>query len=145
MYARLVRFRAAKEAIEHYKDLESKGENLPEGPRFDSNCITPGTEFMDRLQTYLRYFIQKKLSTDALWARVEVVLTGHNVAGEGEHKIMDYIRWCRSQPNHAPNTRHCVHGLDADLIMLGLITHEPHFSILREDIKLVCTYLRIET
>ncbi|KAG5847732.1 hypothetical protein ANANG_G00129340 [Anguilla anguilla] len=129
------RFRSAKEAEDKIKKALEKGEVLPTEARFDSNCITPGTEFMARLQEQLKYFVHSKLSTDRSWQGVSVYLSGHETPGEGEHKIMEFIRSENAKPDHDPNTRHCLYGLDADLIMLGLTSHEPHFSLLREEVR----------
>ncbi|CAB4003897.1 5 -3 exoribonuclease 1, partial [Paramuricea clavata] len=129
------RFRSAREAEQNIKKALQKGETLPTEARFDSNCITPGTEFMVRLHEQLKYFVNKKISTDPGWQGLKIYLSGHETPGEGEHKIMDFIRYERSQPGYDSNTRHCLYGLDADLIMLGLTSHDPHFSLLREEVR----------
>eukprot|EP01147_Barroeca_monosierra_P007532 gene7532-569_t len=106
---RILQEQATKEIIEEWR---SKGREIPKHRNaFDSNVITPGTPFMDRLA-----------GIDA------------TVPGEGEHKIMDFIRRQRLQRDYNSNTSHVVHGLDADLILLALATHEPHFTILREEV-----------
>ena len=89
---------------------------------------------MAKLTMQLKYFINKKVSEDRDWQQPEIVLSGHEVPGEGEHKIMEYIRNARAQPDYNQNVRHCLYGLDADLIMLGLLSHDPHFCLLREEV-----------
>lgn len=131
---------------------------------FDSNCITPGTDFMLKLGLAMQKWIQYKQTTDPVWRNgCDVIVSGPDVPGEGEHKVMDFIREKKelyhtlttttttttssstdrntttSHPSQywSPGLTHVLYGLDADLIMLGLATHEPHFFLLREKMSVV--------
>jgi 5'-3' exoribonuclease 2 len=114
------RFRSAQEAAEkdaaaaeYHAMMLAKGETSgadgesSEKPKktWDSNSITPGTPFMDLLAASLRYWVRYKLSTDPAWEKLKVVISDATVPGEGEHKIMNFIRSQRSSPSHDPNTR----------------------------------------
>ncbi|RYG52734.1 hypothetical protein EON67_00500, partial [archaeon] len=138
------RFKAARDMAEEEEvenalreTMLAKGQKVPpkkSGGSFDHNVITPGTQFMDRLAKFLRFYITERIHSRAAWRDLRVILSDASVPGEGEHKIMEFVRQQRAQPGYNPNTYHCLHGLDADLIMLGLATHEAHFTILREDV-----------
>lgn len=134
------RFRAAQEARENRQleenvrqELAKMGQNIPPTKKaWDSNVITPGTTFMLRLSEFLRFYVRKRLTEDKCWKHLRVVFSDASIPGEGEHKIMSHVRLQRSQAGYDPNLVHVMHGLDADLIMLALATHETHFYISRE-------------
>uniref|UniRef100_A0A8C6XS91 5'-3' exoribonuclease n=1 Tax=Naja naja TaxID=35670 RepID=A0A8C6XS91_NAJNA len=142
------RFRASKEGMEGAEEKQrirqeimEKGGFLPPEEikeRFDSNCITPGTEFMDNLAKCLRYYIADRLNNDPGWKNLTVILSDASAPGEGEHKIMDYIRRQRGRDIITASLLMvgvCSVSFAADLIMLGLATHEPNFTIIREEFK----------
>jgi 5'-3' exoribonuclease 2 len=134
------RFRSAQEAREtaeleeHVRtELTQMGQVLPKAkPPWDSNVITPGTPFMLKLSEFIRFYIRKRIREDRAWQSIRVIFSDASIPGEGEHKIMSHVRLQRSQPGYNPNLVHVLHGLDADLIMLALATHEVNFYISRE-------------
>lgn len=94
---------------------------------FNSSCISPGTKFMDRLHQYCLYELLKYFNND-----FEIIFSGNDVPGEGEHKIMNYVR-----ENNKYDESHCMYGPDADLIMLILASHCNNFYLLKDDLILI--------
>jgi len=113
---------------------DEHSDDKPRAYKFDSNIITPGTRWMEELTRQLELYIRKQMSEDNLWKQLTVIYSDHLVPGEGEHKIMEHIRAQKMQPDYNPNTKHCIYGLDADLVILSLVVHEMHFALLREEV-----------
>ena len=102
---------------------------------FKNNSITPGTEFMIDLITQIKFFIKRKIHEDDNWKNIEVIFSGGDVPGEGEHKIMDWLRGWKQSIDYNINESHCVYSSDADLIFLSMSLHLPKMIIIRETLK----------
>jgi len=96
---------------------------------FDPRSITPGTKWMDYLSKYIDWYIRKKISTDQNWKELDVYFSNEKVPGEGEHKL---INWIRKYGNDEDT--YCINALDADLVMLSLGTQKRNFYLLREEL-----------
>lgn len=89
---------------------------------WDRNAISPGTPFMSKLHAHISHYIRER----DVHNNIHFFYSSSEDAGEGEHKIFARIS---TLPNDA---KIIVHGLDADLIMLSLISHHPNIYLMRE-------------
>jgi len=101
--------------------MDSSGNSV-----FNSSAITPGTEFMKRLDN----FLQRWLVSAAKNLPPKIIYSPHTVPGEGEHIIMELIR----NGEISGKGSHVIYGMDADLIMLSLLAPIEKISLMREDI-----------
>jgi 5'-3' exoribonuclease 1 len=83
--------------------------------QWDQTAITPGTNFMKKLDSFLQYHLVTDASPEINKQQIEIKFSGSNSPGEGEHKLFEFIR----NVDHK-NDNTSVYGLDADLIMLSL-------------------------
>jgi hypothetical protein len=95
---------------------------------FDRNAITPGTDFMIRLDNFMVRFI----GSYRQYLPPKVIYSSHLVPGEGEHKIMDFYR--RGEVS-TQGGAHVLYGLDADLIMLSLLSPVSNIYLSRETVQ----------
>ena len=99
---------------------------------FDSNSISPGTPFMEKLNQILQYYISLRMSSDPVWKKITVIYSSHRHPGEGEHKIMSFIRQSIKRGDYNENDRSIVFGSDADLILLMLTLHKRNVNVMRK-------------
>lgn len=127
------RAKMSQQRLRRYKSIKEKKTineikkncNLDITNSWDSNAITPGTYFMKKLSDKILEYIMNINYKD-----INIVLSDSSVEGEGEHKILQYIR------NNSYNNEYydIIYGLDADLIMLALSTNLKNIALLREKI-----------
>jgi 5'-3' exonuclease len=58
----------------------------------DRTMITPGTEFMYKLSAGFKNYLIKRAYDDADWFNLTLVWSDAFVTGEGEHKMLDFMR-----------------------------------------------------
>ena len=101
----------------------AKGIKYIPQPRWDTNAITPGTRFMANLATALKTYAKTNPK--------KIIVSAADEPGEGEQKIMEYIR--KYKPKDV-----VVYGLDADLIVLSLwtaCTESITVDLFREEVE----------
>jgi len=119
------RFKSALEA-KMIEEINAEEEFLEKSVSWDSNSITPGTKFMDRLVSHLEGFIElSKLACP----EITYILDSSYNPGEGEHKLFKYMDIHRSEHS---DFQKVVYGLDADLIVLSLLRGYDNMYLYRE-------------
>ena len=91
--------------------------SILENKLWDTNAISPGTNFMKKLNLELKHLKYQDKN---------IIIDDSDTRGEGEHKVLQYIK----KNNLENNT--IIYGLDADLIQLSLVSKQENIYLLRE-------------
>lgn len=85
--------------------------------------LTPGTDYMERIHLKMIEYMEELKKTN-----IKCIYSSYHEAGEGEHKILQYIK-----KNISSEETVVIYGLDADLLFLALSTGETYnLYIMRE-------------
>ena len=96
---------------------------------WNTNAISPGTNFMNGLMEYLENYVNNHNNNN-----LKLELSSSNIPGEGEHKILKKIRESDINSTDEQPYNRVIYGLDADLIMLSLISGKEGIFLLRESV-----------
>ena len=108
-----------QQRMRRFRSVALNGASLE---NWDTNAITPGTDFMKTLAIALKRRFPSALISDT------------SECGEGEHKIMEHLRGLKD----TSESNVVIYGLDGDLFVLGLLANQlicprMNFYFLREE------------
>jgi 5'-3' exoribonuclease 1 len=87
---------------------------------WNTAAITPGTLFMDKLMKAILIWTDNTKYKN-------IIFSSCYTPGEGEHKIIQYIR-----NNNIKDDVNIIYGLDADLLFLSLSLNQKNIYLMRE-------------
>ena len=99
-----------------------KKHKKPVSKEWNTSAITPGTIFMDKLMNHILQWINMKKFD------CKVVFSSSYTPGEGEHKLLQYMK----NQNISPKSNTVIYGLDADLLFLSLASEINNIYLMRE-------------
>lgn len=111
------RYKSSYEKIEKDNIKIKYGKNI--NNIWNNTCITPGTEFMNKLDEQFKIYILNK----------NIKYSSYLEEGEGEHKILQILR----NDKNVDEFINVIYGLDADLIFLALSSNIDNIFLLREN------------
>lgn len=110
-----------------WKNANRKNKSEAE-KKFDTNAFTPGTAFMRMFDVKMKAWI----NTKGIEFSSNIIYDSFYTVGEGEHKLMKYLR---SDVAKGKGGVKLIYGMDADLLMLSLLSPAENILLVREEIK----------
>ena len=103
------------------------------GGYFNSNSISPGTPFMMKLDEAITEKLEQSV-LDGTKTPPTIIYSSHMSPGEGEHKILDFLRnpSLKLINKETDKGGNIMYGLDADLVLLSLISPIRNIFLYRE-------------
>ena len=114
----------------HTEEIKNRHQdNDDKTEEWDTNAITPGTLFMNKLSVTLK----KNVIQNPKLKHLQIVISDSNIPGEGEHKLLQHMKEKQSQTDS--EAINVIYGLDADLIMLCISSKLDRILLLREAVE----------
>lgn len=108
---------------------------------WDLNNITLGSIFSKKLNNTFDNFIKNSEFVKILKEKnpeLKVIFSGINESGEGEHKIINFIK------NQKSNNKKYIYSPDADIIILTMIQPNSNIFIIHDSLDVENTYNLID-